>query len=107
MMRLGGLALFARMLGGCGGEASVPIAGDGNCSDGVTTTYTNPTHAHTTIDLTAAELTRAAPGAYVLLTGSHQHTFVLSAADFAALSSGSPVTKVDTEGDGHIIGLRC
>jgi hypothetical protein len=64
-------------------------------------------HAHTTIPLTPAEVAAGVPGLYTLLTGSHDHTFQFTAADFIDLQQGGTVVKRDLQGDGHIINVLC
>ena len=93
----------------CGSSSSSTPAptGTGNCNNGGSVTYSNPGHAHTTVALTAAQLTAAVAGNYTLLTGSHSHTFTLSGADFATIAALSSVSKTDLEGDGHTITIIC
>lgn len=95
--------ISVRFLAGCGKEetASAPEAG------GCGVSYTNPGHAHTVVNLTAAEKTAGAAGTYTLMGGSHIHTFTLTAEDFTTLKAGTAITKPDLEGDGHIIKITC
>lgn len=80
---------------------------DGDCGTGAVTTYTNVTHAHTTLQFTPQQLASAGVGTYTLLSGSHVHTFDFTAADFAALEAKQTVTKIDNEGHGHVITITC
>ena len=102
----------AVVLSACGqssADGNGPSAGLGNqsCGDGAASSYLNPGHAHTTLNLTAAQIAGAAPGDYELMGGGHPHFFRLTAQDFAALSQGQTVTKVDLEGHGHQLSISC
>lgn len=78
-----------------------------SCSNGGSVTYTNPGHAHTTINLAVAEITNATPGDYTLMGGGHSHTFTLTAGDFTNLRNAQIVSKTDNEGHGHVIDIVC
>lgn len=79
----------------------------GVCTDGAGTAYTNVSHPHTTITMTGAQITAAAPGIYTLLGGSHDHSFEFFAADFVSLKNGDAIQKQDLEGHGHTIEVAC
>ena len=96
---------------GYGGGGSTPpkdtTAGNTSCDDGANAIYINPGHSHSTINLTAQQLLDRAEGNYVLMGGSHSHSFTLLAADFASLASGQSIQKIDLEGHGHILQITC
>ena len=82
--------------------------GDGDCGTGAAVFYTNPGHAHTQIDLTPEQVAAAVPSDYTLLGGDHDHTFFLSAQDFADLALGMTLILDNDEPDeGHIIQVVC
>lgn len=98
---LGGGAL---LLANCSGvEPAAEDGGDadGDCSNGAQTTYTNVSHVHTELTLTAGDITAAVAGDYVLLGGTHTHTFNLTAGDFVTLQGGGTLTKSESDGSGH------
>ena len=93
---------------GYGGSDTPSTPGTGVCPNGGGVTYTNVTHAHTTVALTQTQVIAGTAGVYLLLSGSHTHTFNISAGDFTALQAGSTVTgKTDIEGHGHLINIVC
>jgi hypothetical protein len=92
---------------GGGGSATNLPQGNNNCSDGADTVYTNPGHAHTTIQLPGPQIQAAVPGKYTLLGGDHFHTFQLDAPDFTDLKAIKTIYKMDLEGHGHIIAVTC
>ncbi len=81
--------------------------GSGSCEDGAQTTYLNPGHNHTLVNLTPAQLSDALVGDYLLLSGGHTHSFSFGAEDFTALQNGQVIQKEDNEGDGHLISISC
>jgi hypothetical protein len=103
----------AQLLTACGSNSGTdtpasPGSGVGVCPNGGGVTYTNVTHAHTTVALTQAQVISGTAGVYTLLAGSHTHTFNISAGDFTALQAGTTVTgKTDIEGHGHLINIVC
>ncbi len=100
---------------GGGGRSDVeakaaPGGGHGDCSGGAATTYMNPGHPHTTVNLTVAQVLAAVPGDYTLLAGSHSHSFTLTAADFVTLRAGQVIqNRVESDGleHGHEIDIVC
>ncbi len=68
--------------------------------------YTNPGHAHTSINLPKEMVAGAVPGFYTLLSGSHEHDFELTADDFAKLQKGESITKQENT-HGHQISISC
>ncbi|MBK9040358.1 MAG: hypothetical protein IPL83_14565 [Bdellovibrionales bacterium] len=77
------------------------------CAEAPMTAYTNPGHFHTEISLSLEELMNATPGVYVLLGGSHNHSFNLESEDFVAIERGDLVEKEDLEDHGHRIRIVC
>lgn len=109
-----GISLLQIHCGGSSSDNSTPNptgnnqqSGNPSCSNGAGITYTNPGHAHTTINMTVTEVSNAQAGDYTLLGGGHTHTFSLTAGDFATLKTGQMVSKTDNEGHGHIINILC
>lgn len=114
LVGMGGMSIVVA-LSACGGSNHSPSpsgdsggqGGNDECGDGTSALYANPGHAHTTIGLTAQELSNAQPGVYTLMGGSHDHTFNLTAQDFADIINGGAVLKNDLEGHGHLLQLKC
>ena len=110
-----GLLGLGVLISACGGDhsQSPPIEHPKNtetgeaCEQAPMTTYTNPGHRHTEIRLSFEELINATPGIYVLLGGSHNHSFTLDSEDFASIRNGNFVVKEDMEGHGHKIMIVC
>lgn len=108
-------AISVGSLVACAAEHTLPYGGNGangelggTCEGSPLTHYTNPGHAHSTVNLSPEQLAAAQPGQYELLGGrTHSHFFELTAADFERLASGLAVRKTDLEGDGHIIEIGC
>lgn len=93
--------------GGSGGGGQTPQSGDGSCAAGNrTVTYQNPGHVHTAINLPKEMVDAAQPGFYTLLSGSHDHDFELTAADFVKIKKGESVVKTETD-HGHRISISC
>lgn len=107
-----GLGVFISACGG-GHSQSPPIEQPKNtesseaCEQAPMTTYINPGHRHTEIRLSLEELVNATPGVYVLLGGSHNHSFTLDSEDFMSIKNGSFVEKEDMEGHGHKVMIVC
>ena len=92
------------------GATPAPSGGGGTCAGGANTTYVNPGHAHSTVSLTKAQVMAAVPGDYTLLSGSHSHTFNMTAVDFTTLQAGMSVTsKPESDGfnHGHLVTIVC
>jgi hypothetical protein len=105
-------SLTGYLLAACGSTGSGGSSGGGgtannDCSDDAIVSFNNTPHAHTTISLTASQITAAVPGTYTLLGGGHSHTFTLTGPDFTTLSSGSSISKSDLEAHGHTITVQC
>ena len=84
-----------------------PQSGAGDCSSGLRkVVYQNPGHAHSAINIPKEMVDTAQPGFYVLLSGSHDHDFELTAADFVKLKNGETITKTETV-HGHRIQISC
>ncbi len=77
------------------------------CAEAPMTAYTNPGHFHTEVHLSPEELMNANPGIYILLGGSHSHSFSLGTEDFIAIQNGDLVEREDMEGHGHRIMIVC
>lgn len=96
---------------GYGGGGSTPpkdtTTDTTSCDDGANAIYINPGHSHSTINLTAQQLLDRTEGNYVLMGGSHPHSFTLLAADFDSLANGQSLQKTDLEGHGHILQITC
>ena len=79
-----------------------------SCTTGAVSMYTNPSHAHGALGLTAAEVSAADTTInYELMDGGHPHFFTLTAQDFADIQQGIPVNVVDNEGHGHNLEITC
>lgn len=106
---IGGSLLLVRCGGSSGDQnnSNPTPTPNPSCTNGGGITYTNPGHAHTTIDLTVSEISNAVPGNYTLMGGGHSHSFNLTATDFINLRSAQIVSKADNEGHGHIINIVC
>ena len=113
VMAAGALALMqtacARSENASGEQTNPQRAGvkPEECNGTFQTTYSNPGHAHSTLSLSLQEVQAAQPGTYVLLDGSHSHSFSMEQTDFVDLINGKDVQKVDLEGHGHIVVLSC
>ncbi len=91
--------------GGSSGEKS-----DGDCSTGAPTNYTNQSHFHREVTLSAAEIDAAVPKEYTLLRpGDHSHTVTLTAQDFVKLQAGMllPLVSNSTNAHTHTLEIRC
>ncbi len=111
---LGGLFAAA-----CGADRSDPTTPTGvgsetsqlqgsNCPIGAAVVQTDNVHPHQTVQVPAAAIAAGASGSFTLLTGAHQHTYVVSAQDFLDLKDGQQVTKpMDQQGHGHSVTLTC
>lgn len=95
---------------GYGGGGSTPpkdtTTGTNSCDDGANAIYINPGHNHSAINLTTQQL-QDREGNYVLMGGSHPHSFTLLAGDFDSLANGQSIQKTDLEGHGHILQITC
>ncbi len=96
---------------GCGSNLSVNNNGDNTapepgCIRDAGVVYSNPTHAHTTIPLSLAQLIQAEPRDYTLLDGDHAHTFSLTIEDFADLQNGGSLS-LTSDRDDHVILVNC
>ena len=105
------LFTFALAIFGCSKTATTANDGDdtadGSCDSGAVTTYTNPGHAHSVVNLTIAEILAADTGiSYTLMTGGHSHIISLTAADFTNLQNGNLVSKTEPS-HGHLLTLQC
>lgn len=106
---------FGLLLSSCGGghSQSPPSEQPKNtqsselCEEAPMTTYINPGHRHTEIRLSLEELMNATPGVYILLGGSHNHSFSFGVEDFISIQNGNSVEKEDMEGHGHKIIIVC
>lgn len=106
---------FGVLISACGGgqSQSSPIeqpkgqqAGE-TCDETPETIYINPGHLHTEIRLSVEELMSANPGVYILLSGSHNHSFTLGSEDFISIQNGNSIEKEDMEGHEHRIRIVC
>lgn len=88
-------------------DTTTDTGGGATCSQGATSTYTNPGHSHTTVQLTPQQLSDRIEGTYVLMGGSHNHSFELLTADYDQLLSSQTLFKMDLEGHGHILQISC
>ncbi len=103
------ISVFSACGGGSdgGGSGDKP---DGDCSTGAPVNYTNQTHGHSEITLTAVEITDAVPGDYTLLgPGGHSHTVTLSAQHFLELEAGMTLSLRSnfTNGHRHTLKVGC
>lgn len=92
--------------GGSSGEES-----DRNCSTGAPTNYTNQSHFHSEITLSAAGIAAAVPGDHTLLGRvDHSHTVTLIAQDFVDLEAGMcdlSLVSNSTNAHTHTLKMRC
>ena len=110
-----GLVGLGVLISACGGGHSQsppseqPKSADASdtCEEAPMTTYTNPGHHHAEIRLSLEELINATPGVYVLLGGSHNHSFTLDSEDFTLIKNGNFIEKEDMESHGHRIMIVC
>jgi hypothetical protein len=106
---------FGVLISACGGgqSQSSPIEqpkspeASETCDETPETTYLNPGHHHIEIHLSVEELMSANPGVYILLSGSHNHSFTLGSEDLISIQNGNSVEKEDMEGHEHRIRIVC
>ena len=75
---------------------------------GASISYLNPGHDHTALTLDSSIIENETPGSYVLMSGSHDHNFTLTAQNLIDLkTNGTLEIDGDDESHGHSISLTC